>query len=202
MVRGRDLDGTEISGEAHGHRISTRNPRPHHTEVDPVQAMFFGMRTFTVSRSIDTSATSEEVRALIDDYREWARWSPWENRDGWVQREFEGPEFGEGAYYKWSARGLAVSGNSMILLSAPELVELRLVFTRPRRVNLPSRFILRTTGATTRVTWAVTSEARGILATLAALRLKAWLGRDMERGLAELGTVAETSRATVARARS
>ena len=164
--------------------------------------MFFGMRAFTVTRSIDTSATSEEVRALIDDYREWARWSPWENRDGWVQREFEGPEFGEGAYYKWSARGLAVSGNSMILLSAPELVELRLVFTRPRRVNLPSRFILRTTGDATRVTWAVTSEARGILGTLAALRLKTWLGRDLDRGLAELGTVAETSRATVARARS
>ncbi len=189
--------------DRHAPTSESRPADPHRdrTEARTSQAMVFGMRTFTVTRSIDTSAASEEVRALIDDYREWSRWSPWESRDGWVQREFEGPEFGEGAYYKWTARGVAMSGNSMILLSAPELVELRLVFTRPRRVNLPSRFTVRAVDDTTRVTWAVTSETRGVWGSLAAFRLRSWLGRDLERGLATLANVAETSRSTVARTR-
>ena len=45
--------------------------------------------TFTVQRNTLIQAPPEKVFALIDDYRAWAAWSPWEHKDPAMRRTFE-----------------------------------------------------------------------------------------------------------------
>ena len=53
--------------------------------------------TFRVTRRTKIRASCETVRALVDDFRNWAQWSPWEKLDPDMEKTFEGPAEGEGA---------------------------------------------------------------------------------------------------------
>jgi hypothetical protein len=58
--------------------------------------------TFQIERSATINAPSEKIFPLINDFRQWRAWSPWENLDPALQRTFSGPESGVGAVYEWA----------------------------------------------------------------------------------------------------
>lgn len=155
--------------------------------------MFFGMSSFTVTRSIETPASAADVRALVDDVRRWSSWSPWErgNGRGEARRDVGGPEFGEGAHCAWGG-GAATEGNVMVVHSAPGVVEVRLVITRPYRLNVPLQFSFDTLESGTLVTCSASGEVHGFGSALAARRLSRRLGRDLVRALAHLARAAAT----------
>ena len=39
-------------------------------------------RPFTITRTTTVAANPEVVHGLVDDFHEWAKWSPWEGRAG------------------------------------------------------------------------------------------------------------------------
>jgi len=58
--------------------------------------------TFSVTRSIVSSAPPAVVFSNLNDFRKWEDWSPWAKLDPNSDMVFEGPETGTGAIFKWS----------------------------------------------------------------------------------------------------
>ena len=53
--------------------------------------------SFRVQRSISIKAPPEKVFTLINDLRDWSKWSPYEKKDPGMKRTFSGASSGKGA---------------------------------------------------------------------------------------------------------
>src|SRR5258708_5690750 len=56
---------------------------------------------FQVVRTTVIKAPPERVFPLINDFKNWVRWSPWEKMDPELKRNYSGAAEGKGAFYAW-----------------------------------------------------------------------------------------------------
>jgi uncharacterized protein YndB with AHSA1/START domain len=88
--------------------------------------------SFTVQRSAVMQAPAERIFPLINDFQQWAKWSPWENRDPAMTRNFSGAARGKGAVYAWDGNKNVGSGRMEILdASEPSKITIKLDFFKP-----------------------------------------------------------------------
>ena len=59
--------------------------------------------TFRIERSATIQAPPEKVFALINDFKNWGGWSPWEKKDPAMRRAFGDTTRGSGAHYARAA---------------------------------------------------------------------------------------------------
>lgn len=150
------------------------------------------MATFSLSRSTTVDAPADRVRTHLDDLREWQHWSPWEGLDPDLSRTYTGPGSGVGARYAWQGNAKAGAGHLEVTASTPSRVVLDLVFRKPFRATNVTTFDLAPAGAgATRVTWTMTGRRNPAMQLLGRLFFDRAIGRDFERGLARLRTLAE-----------
>lgn len=151
------------------------------------------MGDFEVTRSTTIDAPRARVRGLIDDFREWRKWSPWEDVDPDLRRDYSGADSGPGAKYAWEGNRKAGKGNMEIVSSSPERVDVRLVFEKPWKATNQVAFELRpAAGESTEVTWRMNGTNRGVSAIFAKfVPMDRLVGKDFERGLARMKATAE-----------
>ncbi|WP_027169685.1 SRPBCC family protein [Mesorhizobium sp. WSM3224] len=143
---------------------------------------------FVVTRSASIKAPAEAIFPLINDFRRWPEWSPFEKLDPQMQRTLSGAESGKGAAYAWEGNSKAGKGRMEITNSAPSsLVSLKLDFEKPFRANNSVDFSLSPSGDGTTVTWAMRG-ARPFIAKLMGLFMNfdTLIGKDFEAGLDNL----------------
>lgn len=152
------------------------------------------MARFEVVRTAETSADPARVHGLVNDFRAWREWSPWEGLDPHMERTYSGPATGVGSSYGWSGNRKAGAGSMRITGSSPEEVRIALTFTKPMKASNELRFGLRPTlTGGTDITWAMTGEQTGIWGLIGRLYpMERLVGKDFERGLAQLKAVAES----------
>ena len=152
------------------------------------------MADFEVARSTTIAAPRERVHGLIDDFHQWRAWSPWEDIDPGLRRDYSGPDAGVGARYAWEGNRKAGKGSMEITESAPERVGLRLVFEKPWKADNRVAFELEPAGeGTTAVTWRMTGTNKGVAGIFAKVfNMDRLVGKDFEKGLARLKTTAES----------
>lgn len=73
--------------------------------------------TFTVERSVDIAAPADKVYGLIEDPREWKRWTVWNRRDPAMTMSYSGPPSGAGAGWAWQS---ATEGSGSMKFTAAE----------------------------------------------------------------------------------
>ena len=151
------------------------------------------MGDFEVVRSRTIAAPPGRVHGLIDDFREWRKWSPWEDVDPNLEREYAGPPSGVGARYAWEGNRKAGKGNMEIVESTPERVELRLTFEKPWKATNRVLFELTPQGAdATGVAWRMTGTNKGFAALFSKVfSMDRMVGKDFEKGLARMKGAAE-----------
>src|SRR4030081_2708011 len=71
--------------------------------------------TFSVRRATTVKAPPEKIFPLINDFRQWGSWSPYENKDPAMQRSYSGEASGKGAVYEWNGNKNVGSGLMEIL---------------------------------------------------------------------------------------
>ena len=149
--------------------------------------------TFAVQRSIAINAPPEKIFALLDDFRQWPQWSPYETKDPAMKRTFGATTKGPGATYAWDGNSEVGAGHMTIANeTAPSLVAIKLDFERPMTTSNEVRFTLVPQGAATRVTWAMQGPAPFISKVMqVAFDLDKMVGGDFEVGLAKLKAAAE-----------
>jgi hypothetical protein len=143
---------------------------------------------FRIERSAELQAPPEVVFALIDDFHQWGRWSPWEKVDPAMQRSFEGPSSGVGASYAWRGNRDIGAGRMTILESRPgELVAIRLEFLEPFAATNEARFELVPSDGGTRVRWSMEGRNGFVGKAISLLMdMDAMVGPQFEQGLADL----------------
>ena len=149
------------------------------------------MTRFSLSRSTHVEASPERVRALIDDFRQWPRWSPWEGLDPDMRRTYGGADSGVGATYEWSGNKKAGEGRMEITRSTATGVEVDLEFLKPFKATNVTSFAVAPAGSGTAVTWTMTGTRNPVMAVLGRLFFDRAIGKDFDKGLAALKAAAE-----------
>jgi len=150
------------------------------------------MGTFEISRSTGISATADTLHRLIDDFREWPQWSPWEDLDPSLRRTYSGADRGVGARYAWKGNKKAGEGSMVITASTPEQIDIEVAFVKPFRNTNQVTFTLTPTGDATEVEWTMRGERKGLWGVIGRLLpMDKLIGKDFELGLVRLMAVAE-----------
>ncbi|WP_427131214.1 SRPBCC family protein [Pseudarthrobacter sp. S9] len=152
------------------------------------------MSTFEVTRNAVIPAPAEDIFPLVNSFREWTKWSPWESVDPSMDRSYSGSDSGVGAKYAWSGNRKAGSGTMEIVdTTEPHSIKIRLEFTKPFKAVNPTVFTFTPASTGTQVTWTMTGENKGIGKLFALfMNMDKMVGTDFEKGLASLaGAVAQ-----------
>jgi Polyketide cyclase / dehydrase and lipid transport len=150
------------------------------------------MGSFEVTRRTTIDAPAPTVHALIEDFHEWQRWSPWEEIDPDMRRTHSGAPKGVGARYAWSGNRKAGAGSMDITAVTPERIVLDLAFSKPFKAENVLEFTLRPVGPATEVTWRMTGQQRGLMALFGkVVPMDRLVGKDFDKGLRQLKAAAE-----------
>lgn len=149
---------------------------------------------FNIERSTVIAAPPEVPFSAVNELRRWREWSPWEDRDPNLQREYSGPESGVGASYRWSGDESIGEGRMTITESqANERIGIELEFVRPFAATNQVTFRFEPSGAGTRVNWAMQGANTFMSKVISLLMdMDAMVGGDFENGLAKLKKMAES----------
>ena len=149
--------------------------------------------SFRIERSTTIKAPSEKVFALINDYKQWEAWSPWEKIDPALKRTYSGAASGVGAIYEWSGNKDIGQGRMEIVESTPSTkVSLKLDFITPFEAHNMVDFTLTQQGDTTTITQAMygPSPYMSKLMTI-FFSMEKMVGGKYEEGLANIKAIAE-----------
>jgi uncharacterized protein YndB with AHSA1/START domain len=148
---------------------------------------------FTVRRTTRISATPDRIFPQINDFHNWAAWSPYEKLDATMKKTFTGASSGKGAVYEWDGNSKVGKGRMEITdASAPRKVVIKLDFVRPFRASNTSEFTLEPQGDSTDVTWSMRGASPFMMKVMGVfMNMDNLIGRDFETGLANLKANAE-----------
>jgi hypothetical protein len=149
--------------------------------------------TFRVQRSASIKAPPDRIFPLINDFKRWDAWSPWEKKDPAMKRTWGSTTSGKGAKYAWEGNGDVGQGSMEITESVPpSKVALKLDFVKPFEGHNVVDFTLEPKGDTTNVTWAMQGPAPFISKIMQVFcNMDSMVGKDFEAGLANLKRLTE-----------
>jgi len=149
--------------------------------------------TFSVQRSTSIKAPPEKVFALINDFKRWDAWSPWEKKDPAMKRTWGAVTSGKGATYAWEGNSEVGQGSMEIAESiASSKVALKLDFVKPFEGHNRVDFTLEPKGDVTNVTWAIRGPMPYISKVVSVFcNMDSMIGKDFEAGLASMKAAAE-----------
>lgn len=149
--------------------------------------------TFAVERSASIQAPPEKVYPLIEDFRRWAAWSPFEKLDPAMKKTYSGAESGVGAVYAWEGDDHAGVGRMEITEAlAPSKLALKLDFVKPMEASNVVEFTLEPAGGATKVTWKMAGPQPYVSKVMCTFfDMDKMIGTEFETGLASLKALAE-----------
>ncbi len=148
---------------------------------------------FRVERKAVIQASPEKVFTLINDFRQWGPWSPWEKKDPAMKRSFGAATTGMGATYAWEGNKDVGQGSMEIVDSAaPSRIRLKLDFVQPFEAHNVVTFTLTPQGKATELGWAMEGPTPYFAKIIHVfIDMDAMVGKDFEAGLANLKSIAE-----------
>lgn len=151
--------------------------------------------TYHVERSIVINAPAEKIVPMIDDFHQWARWSPWEDLDPNMKRTFSGANSGPGAVYAWEGNRKVGAGQMEIVQEQkPKAITVKLEFLRPMHDTSTTTFLFDQQGSATKVTWQMDGQMTYVSKVMCIfVSMDKMIGKDFEKGLARLKAEAEKS---------
>ena len=158
--------------------------------------------TFRVERSTRVAAPPEVVFGLVNDFHRWDAWSPWAKLDPNQKTIIGGAPAGVGATESWAGNDKVGEGNMRITESRPpERIGIRLEFLKPWQAVNQVEFTFKPDGNGTRVNWAMTGANTFMLKAMTVFSdMNAMVGKDFDKGLLSLKSLAEETARTNAAA--
>jgi uncharacterized protein YndB with AHSA1/START domain len=149
--------------------------------------------SFSVAREGVINAPPEKVFALINDFREWTKWSPWEKMDPNLSRNHSGAAAGQGAVYGWSGNKKVGQGQMTITdTSPPSRIDIDLHFMKPFEARNKTVFSLTPVSNGTKVRWEMTGSSPFMFKVMSLFTsMDQMIGKDFEAGLENMKAAAE-----------
>lgn len=148
---------------------------------------------FRIERKAVFQAPPEKVFALVNDFRQWGPWSPWEKKDPAMKRTFGTITAGKGASYAWEGNKEVGKGSMEIIDSvAPGRIRIKLDFVQPFEAHNLVTITLTPQGKATEFSWAMEGPTPYFAKIIHVfIDMDAMVGRDFEAGLANLKSISE-----------
>jgi hypothetical protein len=146
-----------------------------------------------VQRATSIKAPADRIFPLINDFRQWRSWSPYENKDPAMKRTYDGADSGKGAVYAWDGNNNVGSGRMEILeASVPSKIVIKLDFFKPFEGHNTAEFTILPQGDAIMLTWTMSGPAVFMSRLMQVfINLDHMIGRDFEAGLANLKKLTE-----------
>lgn len=151
---------------------------------------------FRLTRRTRINAPPDKVYALIEDFHEWLRWSPFEKMDpeGTLKRTYSGAPKGLGAVYAWEGRKTGVGRMEIIEAKPGEKVLIQLDFIKPFPANNMAEYTLLPDGDGTEVTWSMYGPQRFMFKVMdTVVGTERMMGPVFEQGLSDMKKAAEAA---------
>lgn len=151
-------------------------------------------RSVSVARSTTIDAPPDAIFPLVNSLQEGQKWSPWLSLDPETKLLYSGPDAGVGNKLEWSSDHPNVgSGMQVITASEPaKFVTTDLNFGDMGTAK--AVFHLEPAGTGTLVTWGFeTDMGMNPMGRWMGLMMDRWVGKDYEKGLANLKALVEGS---------
>jgi hypothetical protein len=148
--------------------------------------------SFRVQRVVLINAPSDKVFPLINDIKAWTVWSPYEKKDPAMKRTYGAVTAGKGATYAWEGDKNVGQGSIEMIESGPRKIVIKLDFLKPFEAHNMGEFLLEPKGDSTSVTWATYGPSPYMSKVIGTfINIDDMIGRDFEKGLADLKAAAE-----------
>jgi uncharacterized protein YndB with AHSA1/START domain len=150
---------------------------------------------FRISRTTTIAAPAPVVFAQVNDFHNWAAWSPWAKLDPAMKQTYEGAPAGVGAIYTWAGNSEVGEGRMTVVESRPsDLVRVKLDFQKPLAGTSVAEFTFKPEGNRTVVTWSMTGEKNFVAKAIhLVMSMDRMIGGQFEKGLAAMKAVAEAA---------
>ncbi|TPV96849.1 MAG: SRPBCC family protein [Myxococcales bacterium FL481] len=140
--------------------------------------------TVHVERQVTVAATAADVAAFAGDLKKVNEWSPWDEKDPNVKREYSSKTTGVGAWYAWEGNEDVGRGKQTIKSEEPGKVVHTLEFFEPFESIAESTIAYREQGGETTVTWGFDQTPNFVFKLVLVFRdMDAALGPEFEKGL-------------------
>lgn len=151
--------------------------------------------SYKVVRTTTINAPQAEVYALINDFHQWDKWSPWAKLDPNMKTTYTGTEKGPGAVYYWIGNSDVGEGRMTITESVPsDRVVINLEFLKPFESNSITTFLVVPEGQATKVTWQMAGESNFMSKAMTLfVSMDKLVGGDFDKGLTQMKAAAESS---------
>lgn len=151
---------------------------------------------FTVTRSAQIAAPPEKIFPYVNELKKWDDWSPWAKLDPNCKITYVGPPSGVDASYSWAGNNKVGEGKLTIIDSKPSnLVRFRLEFLKPFQATNIAEFKFGPEGGQTLVTWSMSGKNNFFFKVFGLfMDCDKMIGKDFEKGLASLKSIAETGK--------
>jgi len=148
---------------------------------------------YHVERTLAIGAPASVVFDQVATMKTWRAWSPWDKIDPNVQMTYEGPERGVGASYSWKGNDEVGAGKMTTIESTePSHLGFDLQFLAPFESSSKASFDFKPSGSTVDVTWSMDGESNFMSKLFGTfVSMDAMIGKDFDKGLAQLKTLAE-----------
>lgn len=145
-----------------------------------------------VERSVVIKAPPEKIFALINDFHQWDKWTPY-NKDPAMKKTYSTNAVGMGASYAWEGNKEVGKGDITITESEPYArIAFNLHMISPFEGNNHVVFALKAAGDSTTVSWILEDRQSYLVKIMGTfLDIDKMVGRDFEAGLAKLNLAAE-----------
>lgn len=149
-------------------------------------------KTFSVTRTI--SGSPDKVFSMINELKNWEKWSPWKKLDPHMNLTYSEPSQGKDAWYSWKGNKSVGYGKLSITNTEPNK-EIGFVLQYEDQIPATGSFTLNATDKGTDVTWTI--EIHGAKNALAAklfdgyryVMMRFFLSKNFSQGLDNLNTV-------------
>ena len=149
-------------------------------------------RQVRVERSVSINRSPSMVFAVVDSFRLFPKWSPWQDLDPNMHQSAEGPRDGVGAKLVWSGNDKVGSGTQVITAATPDQSVLSDLDFGGMGVA-KSTMTLTPEGSGTRATWTVDMDmGMNPIGRYFGLTMDSALGKDFAGGLAKLKSLVES----------
>ena len=149
---------------------------------------------FRIFRSETIRAGAGALFPYIDNLRKFQEWSPYKDRDPAAKNDFDGPEAGPGAEFRWNGNSQVGQGIMKITQHTRDVnVTVDLQFIKPFPGHNTVVFSLAPNGEQTTVSWTMTGRF-ALMPKIVGLfiNMDRMIGNDFAHGLARLKALTET----------
>jgi hypothetical protein len=148
--------------------------------------------TFRVERTASIKAPADKLHGLINDMKVFNTWNPYNLKDPNIKGEYQGPQAGPGAVYRFAGNKDVGKGSIAIVDTSPSKVTMKLDMLEPFEGHNIVEFIIAPKGDATEVTWAMHGPSPYLGKVIGLVfNMDSMIGRDFEAGLANLKARAE-----------